>query len=352
MEATLEHLDLKKNLLPFKRCADLLRVNDDYSLPNRYTSKSIVESFGNSLKEAQITYEQNISAAFEIVNKNISSAIKMDSVFGCSEDAVVDSAPVQIAKDGRYKLNCPFETCKSCTVKLKRHLISKHGLSSEDASYGTMMSLKMTVNRMKTSSAVRSKPKRPQTHQNAATVLVAGRHNYRKCPVCRNLYKNLGQHLQEFHEQKKGSVIYEDFLENAELVPKCYTKMENGKAVLLKGGELESAREIYQAEIEKQTGNLQVLKSSRKKIELLRDEIRNEEQDSLCIARKKAELVQVTEKYNQIKYQKCEESPKLKSWKAGYLKFLIMMENSDPPRAVSMALSILQPHETKKVSLQ
>ena len=59
---------------------------------------------------------------------------KMDSFFGCAEsNSHVGNEDVEKlrAKNGTRNRQCPFLSCQTRNVKLKRHLLLKHSKESE-----------------------------------------------------------------------------------------------------------------------------------------------------------------------------------------------------------------------------
>lgn len=211
----------------------------------------------------------------------------------------------------------------------------------EDDSKFAMEASKIMANNSINKGEIRRLPsyvKKPST----ATVLVSRRHNFRVCPLCDKLFKNLGQHLLSFHDVANDT--YNEIMKTATVMPSCFTKKLNGKNIPLSGNELKAAEEQFGPQIRKQTETLEGLKTSRIKIAELRADIRNGSD-------KKEELNDVLDDYNKLRYQKPDLSLKLKEWNVCFKEYLTKIENHDPKRASAMALKVIQPFEDTKVSL-
>ena len=131
---------------------------------------------------------------------------------------------------------------------------------------------------------------------------------------------------------------YLEILQNACVVPSCYTKKVYGRTVALWGQELENDKSIHGESVKKQSESLANLKAKRLDIQELR---KNEGQYS--------EIEELVESYNNIRYNKSKPSETLTKWNQSFIKYLETIEYCDPRRGCNMALRILQPHEIEKV---
>lgn len=327
----------------FKNCTD------SYNLTHRETKESLMEKFGDMVKACQEEYNDALTKSLNYFSSNIISACEMDVLFGdeiSTSDEISPPTCMQRSKNGVLMLNCPFLQCSVETVKLKRHLVNVHSMSEEKAKCGVSMATKMANSFLK-KGLINNRKRKPQP-LNAATSLVAKRHNYRICPKCKNAYKNLGQHLKDYHNMKPTSTYYE-LLESAVVVPSCYTKIENGRTICMKGQELHEAKLKFHDTVKKQKESLDSLKTKKMKLQELRQEIQASPNSSPV--RKLIEIKKIREEYNNIRYNKPEVTPSLLVWKNSFLRYLEMIEYHDPSRGVAICLSILQPYEEKKVSL-
>lgn len=335
--------DIRRDILPIETWDEFLKgVKDEkcYELPHRLSKESIIGTFGKKIKKIQNTYIEDVLQAFDYLQKNISAATKLDCILGDAEgDEDLNTSYTKKTSDGKLKLKCPFFQCQTETIKLKRHLLNVHKVSEENATYAALISAKMAsvcVAEGKILPKIR-KPHPPNT----ATFLVAKRHNYKLCAICNDIFKNIGQHLLSNHNFVKGA-LYEEAVQNAEVVPSCFTKNENKKVVPLKGEELVSAQKKYGEEVKKQTKTLSALKE--KKIELInfnKSEEMNDEEHK--------KLKRLREDYNNLRFNRKEPSDCLRDWKESFLTYLEMTEYYSPSRGAAMAMTIILPYEDEKV---
>lgn len=350
LEAALIHSEIDKDILKFPGCAELVKnsaKDGGYNLPKRETVKSLVHNFGRNIKQCQELYKNSIQEHVDIFKKNIESARKMDVIFKDEEDYVdgEDLGEVTIAKDKRLKIKCPYLNCQIETVKIYRHLSITHKLSEEECRYASKMGLQIAKNCMGVGRVVQTKTKAQPL--NSSTCLVARRHNYKVCPECSNLYKNLGQHLKEAHIMTIED--YKKTLDEAQVVPKCYIKFEGAKAVLMQGREFEEAQEINQEEVEKQRKHLEKLKEAKVGLLNLRKKIKEEGGTPSCSQAE--DLIKMQANYNQVRHNASAPSNLLLSWKSSFTNHLGSIDHYNPQRSASVALNFLECFEVQKVSI-
>lgn len=85
--------------------------------------------------------------------------------------------------------------------------------------------------------------------------------NPRRYLICNRLFMSVGDHLMKYHKLARESVMYEDKLRNAPVIPKCYTKTVRGEIVELSGDELEAAKSEYDSTVKVHTEELKIIKA-------------------------------------------------------------------------------------------
>ena len=355
----LSSLNVKLNLLPTQPSEQILQSSslwdDNCTIKKRITLKTLAIQYASEVDVAQRQYISKLSEAEDNLSKNVRMVCKMDSMFGVEEqvmDEVDDGRASNSlrAKDGNLILTCPVLSCQTKTVKLKRHLHLKHREFSDTAVNYAIHSARV-IEKNKDISSARIEQRVSQTSsrkRNQVTNLVNRRHNHKKCLICSNLYKNMGEHISSVHKINPGHEQYDNLVKTAPVVPPCYIRHERGKAVMLEGEDLEIAMKSNEEEVGQQESALEELKSLRAEMAQLSSKIA--ETENIDEYRNlKAELKEVELQYKNARFKDSRKySCTTQSWRDSFLTYLKHQRNYSPERSVRMAMDVILPFEEKK----
>ena len=355
IDSALDSSNVKKDLLPTK-AAELVKLcsplwEDNCTLSTRITAKQLRESYCDELLEAQRKYLESLSEAEEFLLKNLQMLTKMDSFFGCDEpnSHVGNEGEDKFrAKDGTKILQCPFLSCQTKTVKLKRHLQLKHSKESEEVvSYAIhaarILGRNQETNEDQKKQERTAKTEKPSRYTN--TKLVSRRHNRKKCLLCEKLCINMGDHVSSVHSIDKHDDRYENLVKSAPVIPSCFTRSQGRHKVMLDGMELQEAQNQNNSEVKKQQQTLEKLKKLRDEMSDLSKkmgEVDDIEEYSLL----KSTLEGVEKEYKTERYKDARlYSTTTQKWRDHFVSFLEARENYNPKRTSNMVMDIILPFE-------
>ena len=155
---------------------------------------------------------------------------------------------------------------------------------------------------------------------------------------------NLANHLNKVHKLNSMNCDkYGHYLNQNPVIPKCYTRIENNKAVLLESEQLETVRMDKADEIEKDRENLEYRKELKTKILALKERLRclddEEEKESTS---KELRATQLEYKMDRFRDER-EYPPKVKLWRDAFQQNVEKRAYKNPTIIVSMAMDVLLP---------
>ena len=326
-----------------------------YTLTKRKTSKKIASLFVQKFQNAKSAFEKEVANALDQLQKNFAMAHKMDIKLGVptgdtSSESEEDSekADPRIQKDGTRRLSCPFLPCKVKTFKLKRHIANFHPeVITDQIDFGINVSRLFEKNKKKKTSFKPMKiPLSDRGNKNKYTALVNRRSNYKRCSLCPTLCLNMTNHIKRTHRIDNDDPRYYSLVTECPVVPKCYLKMVDNKAVELSGEELEEARVKFSTKVESQENTLRTLRDLREKISDAKRKLDESEEDS------KQELQEILRSlYVQYSNERYKDNriytENVFTWKGAFINHLDRIECIDSKRVASMAIDVLLPYELK-----
>ena len=315
---------------------------DTYSFTKRVTEKELIREYLRNLKDAQEEYKNKVEIATKLLQMNLKKCQEMDSILGTFDD--MDNTFKEDIDKPTANETCPIHMCNSTVVKLKRHL-AIHKLNEEKTLYAMQCSKLFSKNR-KTSKPSASLSKEMKSN----TCLVNRKLNYKICPICKNLYMNMTDHLQHAHKMKKTDPDYEKFVTTCKIVPRCYTKIVKGKATMLGDQFLEEARDKQKDIIVHQHQMWNNLKNLRKEMEDTSERIKLKptEED-------KEKLKQLRQEYAEERYRNPAilYPERVQQWRTAFEQCLNLRGDSNPKRGVAMITEIIYPsYSSKEWSLE
>ena len=300
---------------------------NSFSLTNRITVKELFRKYGKDLQSAQAEYRSKVEKATEFLINNYKMCKVMDKELGTLSEEEVQESEVEVI-DGKIRYNCPMHKCNAKSFRIRKHL-KRHSLTGEKLEHAVTYSKLFAENSNKKTSPIKKETK----HSN--TYLVSKKCNYKVCPLCHSMYRNMTDHLKNFHKMDKSHPDYESNIKNCEVVPMVLTKMKAGKAVKLEGEELEEAKKTFGSDLAKQQRTLTELKNLRSQLEDVLAAPETSENSS-----KKTE--ELYKKYKEERYKSNRElSGKVISWNIKFEEYLKLRGDSNPKRGANMAMDVL-----------
>ena len=189
-----------------------------------------------------------------------------------------------------------------------------------------------------------SKKDRVKREESSSLKLVARKANYKKCVICGNLYLNLPDHVQKYHNIARIDASYDTFVRDPPAIPRCYTKCVGGKVVALEGEELETAKVKFGEIVAEQKTDLELRKSIREDICQVREKMKTaEDTERQNLFR---ELEDLNERYKNCRYPDTRKySEQVASWKVGYIEYLKKQNCKDSTRVQRMAMDVFLNYE-------
>lgn len=267
------------------------------------TADELILDCSKKIKIAQDLYKSVVSETIEKYIQNIESCREMDELLGVSqsgENPNSDVDELKILSDGTKQCPCSMHLCNTVSFKIKRHIYSQHNtLSDDQKELAVRMSKVMANNRTECSPAEKpAKKVKRKVFQN--TNLVNKKNNYKLCLICGSLCLNMSDHVKNTHKISKENSQYDHYVKNAEIILKCYTKLEGNKVVPLIGEELAAAKEKYGEDVEKQSATLEGLRELRQKMSNCQDILRNSQGEEKEKTRKKLDDLKF--EYSTLRY--------------------------------------------------
>ena len=305
-----------------------------FSLTCRVTADELLKEYGRKVKDAQSEYRMKIMEATTELTDNYKMCKEIDEQLGILSNEEIHERQVNVL-DENERYNCPIHKCGVKTVNIRRHL-KNHNLTNDKFDSAIDYSKLFARNISTTKS--HGKTRVSNTH------LVNKKRNYKVCPICNNLYRNMTDHITNSHKIKKTDVCYENYVKDCEVIPTVYTKLKSGRAVKLEGEELKEAKEKYEDEIVKQQKTLTELKCLRAEMETLQKRLKHKDD--------RKEKVRLEEIYREYKEKRYEDnrvmSAKLKNWSVTFAEYLRQSGDNNPRRGVVMAMDVLLANHSGK----
>ena len=160
------------------------------------------------------------------------------------------------------------------------------------------------------------------------------RNNPKLCLICDKPYINMTCHIKEQHKISSTDPEYRRLIEEAEVVPKCFTKKVGQKTVVLSNEEIEKVIE-EKPSIEAEQACLKRLKALR---------------TDLCLKIQKndandAEVVSARNLYMSERYRNLDDYPnQIKLWQETFTKNFIDNGDNNPSAGTTMAFKVLKPY--------
>jgi len=169
--------------------------------------------------------------------------------------------------------------------------------------------------------------------------------HYKLCMVCSKIYKNMSDHITKFHKIPNTDERYEEYVKSPPTIPVHYTKLKDGKRILLEGIELQEAKAIHEEDIQMQTENLTLIKWKREKLQEFRREL-NEAESELQHKSLRKKIDAAQEEYINLRYPDGRQySRNVNIWKTAYLDYLTNNGANNPKRSQRMAFDVFLPYE-------
>ena len=323
------------------------------SLRKRVTVQTLLQTCAKAIGEAQTSYLESLKQARAILQDNFDACSLADNILGVERgDDNEEESDYRQLKDGSVKLDCPMSGCKSNTFKLKRHLLDQHSLNEEQITFALKFARKASKNKLPKASTPSLQPTAPKRIVYQNTALVNRKNNFKKCSLCSKLYLNIAQHIRFVHKIDRNDCKYLEWIKSSQVIPKVYTKREEGRTVELTGEELEKAKIEYGKCIAEESETLGELKRMRLEIEDMKISLSKaktkERYDEI-----KKKLTEVEALYKESRYKdKRNYSANLLKWKNSFKEFLDMRDCNNPERGARMALDVLLPYEEEEGPLQ
>ena len=161
--------------------------------------------------------------------------------------------------------------------------------------------------------------------------LVARKSNYKRCIICNNLYLNLPDHVNKFHKISRTEASYDHLVRDPPTIPRCYTKVLEGRIVELEGIELKEAKIKFGDEVKEKETDLDLRRGLREVIGRIREELKTA--NGIDRENKLVELKKVNDQYKNYRYPDPRTyTEQVKSWKEGYLDSLKKQNCKNPAR--------------------
>lgn len=296
--------------------------------------------------------------AHDKFERNIHVCIETDEILGVSENLDYDddldiSVPREKLKDGTRLLKCPLTPCSTSTFKLRRHLKQQHiTLSEEQIDFAMNSARKFDTNKGTASQETENletecslKKVKKNVYQN--TNLVNRKQNYKKCIICKTLCMNISQHLCKTHKLNSKDLSFKQHIIDSITIPKCHTKIVNGKAIELSSVEINKINEEM-PQIGQQQATLSKLKDLREQMEKKARELKEIDQSPSSSDRLKGELDELKDAYKTVRYADTRNhTTSMLKWKNGFQAHLELRKYYNPKRGVSMALDVIIPYQEK-----
>ena len=188
----------------------------------------------------------------------------------------------------------------------------------------------------------------PRKLKRASNVsMVSRKGNLKQCILCKGLFINLSDHVKKVHDIKISNPLYDSYVREPPVVPKCYTKKVNGKTIMLEGNEMEQARDHFSDKIVSQESTLEALKKTRGELTNVREKMLLAESEEIH-QELKEKLKTAQGEYNRVRYpDERSYSANVEIWKNSYLSHLHNQAASNPKRIQRMAMDVFLEYETQ-----
>ena len=345
------------DLLPTSLFPDLSPVlctekNFLYSLDKRLTKTELIKYYVDEIKDAQNNYKRIVAQAESVLKNNLNACIIVDKALGDDGKNSISKYEAEVErsqKEGCLRLTCPMISCEARTYKLKRHLASQHNLTEENVQIGLRIANKIENNKINNPVHINElvEIKKTSVKRNSATDMVNRKNNYKICILCGKLYLNMSQHVFKTHKINRNDEKYKHYVCDAEVVPRCYIKSENGVISKLENDELETAKQMYSTVVSDQTTTLNDLKTLRNQISETEKSIKE-----ACSKDKFKEMeekiIKLKEEYNRKRFHTdIDKYSTLSKWYDSFKTYLIYREHGDPKRCAKKALDCILPYQLR-----
>ena len=239
---------------------------------------------------------------------------------------------------------CPIINCGKRQWKVKRHIQSCHSnVSNACINFAVSMSNVISMNdgmaKLNTETSTKKYKKSvKKVKRYKLTNQVSRKGNYKCCFLCKQIVKNITDHIQQKHKIPKSDLHYRDYIAKSNVVPSCYIKKINNSVVMLTGDELAKAKIDNESEIQKQMGvqnKLNILRKEIDELNVLQSTHPNDEQVTTDVANKMAQ-------FKSIRYQDQRVLPaNVKLWSSAFVEHLKDKKYSDADRRGNIALDVL-----------
>ena len=330
--------------------AKLISYND---LQSEYETK---------IKLAQDKYIEEINFIKNEFEKNITACKEADKIFNTSDNTDVMNNTKGLKKCTSKTINCPFKDCNGVVQRINRHFKTKHP-SMNNSECLTALEICKIIKRNRNQnsgsdcveeSMDESEEDEDETAEDirnkGSTKLLSNRGNFKLCCLCKELKKNMVDHLQKKHKLNKSTPEYKDALTDSNVIPSCYLSSKDGIVKMLDGVRLVEAKRKYESIVSSQQEAQDKIKKLRIEIKETKEQIKEGNNEEL-INQLQLNFEKIQKDLSEVMHPNefAHWPQQILDWKQSFTEYLKTKNYQDHVKRGKIALRVLEPYmKTKK----